>query len=85
MESFFGRYRNLIVVLAVVLAQVMGLAVQVRKPAVAQGSMPGQTRPEGKGVMLIRLWAVSAVSPFERGFHGVSDGLTGFWNNYVNL
>lgn len=85
MESLFVRYRNLIVLLAVVLAQVIGLAVQVRKPAVAQGALPGYTRPDGKGVMLIRLWAVSAVTPFERGFHGVSDGLAGLWNNYVDL
>lgn len=85
MESFFVRYRNLIVLLALLLAQVIGLAVQVRKPAVKPGALPGQARPDGRGVTLIRLWAVSAVTPFERGFHGVSDGLTGFWNNYVDL
>lgn len=85
MESIFVRYRNLIVLLAVLLLQVIGLAVQVRKPSVAQGTMPGHHGPDGKGVMLIRLWAASAVTPFERGFHGVSDGLTGFWNNYVDL
>jgi hypothetical protein len=32
MESFFSRYRNLIVLLAALLLQVIGLAVQVRKP-----------------------------------------------------
>jgi rod shape-determining protein MreC len=85
MEPFFVRYRNLIVLLAVLLAQVIGLAVQVRKPAAAQGAAPVHARPDGGGVMLIRLWAVSAVMPFERGFHGISDGLAGFWNNYVDL
>ena len=33
MESFFSRYRNLIVLLVILLAQVIGLAVQVRKPS----------------------------------------------------
>lgn len=84
MESIFVRYRNLIVLLAVLLVQVIGLAVQVRKPA-ARAGLPGQTRQDGKGVMLIRFWAVSAVTPFERGFHGINDGLLGFWNNYVDL
>ena len=31
MESFFSRYRNLVVLLAALLLQVIGLAVQVRK------------------------------------------------------
>jgi len=30
MESFFSRYRNLLVLLVVLLAQIIGLAVQVR-------------------------------------------------------
>ena len=32
MESFFSRYRNALVLIAVLLAQVIGLAVQVRRP-----------------------------------------------------
>ena len=31
MESFFLRYRNLLVLLAMLLAQIIGLAVQVRR------------------------------------------------------
>ena len=31
MESFFTRYRNLLVLLAMLLAQIVGLAVQVRR------------------------------------------------------
>ena len=31
MESFFIRYRNLVVLLAILLAQIIGLAVQVRR------------------------------------------------------
>ena len=31
MESFFVRYRNLLVLLAMLVAQIIGLAVQVRR------------------------------------------------------
>ena len=51
MDTFLGRYRNLIVLAAILFAQIIGLAVQVRRP-----SDEGETR-------LIRLWAVSAVTP----------------------
>ena len=44
---------NLIVLAAILFAQIIGLAVQVRRP-----SDVGETR-------LIRLWAISAVTPIE--------------------
>lgn len=53
MDTFLGRFKNLIVLAAILFAQVMGLAVQVRRP-----SDEGETR-------LIRVWAISAVTPFE--------------------
>jgi len=89
MESFLSRYRNLIVLLAVLLAQVIGLAVQVRKPlAAAPGAAGGpavhQTK-DGRGVMLIRLWSASLVTPFERAIHGSGEGLNGLWSEYVDL
>jgi len=31
MDSFFDRYRNLLVLLALLLAQIIGLAMQVRR------------------------------------------------------
>ena len=31
MESFFARYRNLVVLLAILMAQIAGLAMQVRR------------------------------------------------------
>ena len=33
MESFFVRYRNLLVLLVLLLAQIIGLAMQVRRTA----------------------------------------------------
>src|SRR5277367_262431 len=86
MESFFSRYRNLIVLLAVLIAQVIGLAVQVRKPVVtAVGVAAGRDTHDGKGVLLIRLWAAGMVTPFERMIHGSGQGIGGWWSNYIDL
>ncbi len=86
MESFFSRYRNLVVLVAALLLQVIGLAVQVRKavPAEATG-LPGAGLREGRSVQLIRLWAADMVTPFERGIHGTGQGLSGLWSNYIDL
>jgi rod shape-determining protein MreC len=36
-------------------------------------------------VLLIRLWAASLVTPFERAIHGAGEGLNGLWTEYVDL
>ena len=77
MESFFSRYRNALVLIAVLLAQVIGLAVQVRRP--------DATAPDKGGVRLIRSWVVNAVTPPERFFHWVGKSIRGVWSNYVDL
>jgi rod shape-determining protein MreC len=77
MESFFSRYRNALVLIAVLLLQVIGLAVQVRRP--------GQTPGDKGGVLLIRAWVVGAVSPPERLLHGTGLGVRGVWTNYLDL
>jgi rod shape-determining protein MreC len=76
MESFLSRYRNPLVLLAVVLAQMLGLAVQVRRPT--PGSDGHQTR-------LVRLWVASAIAPFERVFLSIGHGGSHIWNNYLDL
>ena len=78
MESFFSRYRNALVLIAVLLAQVIGLAVQVRRPG------PGSEADKG-GVRLIRAWVVGLVTPPERLLHGTGLGIRGMWTNYVDL
>jgi rod shape-determining protein MreC len=82
MESFFVRYRNLVVLLAILLAQIIGLAVQVRR----MGDGRNSSDPvDGPGVRLIRLWANALVSPAERGIHGSKLGVGGLWQNYIDL
>ena len=82
MESFFVRYRNLVVLLAVLLAQMIGLAVQVRRMGDGRTTLdPG----DGPGVRLIRLWANALVSPAEQAIHESKLGVGGFWQNYIDL
>jgi rod shape-determining protein MreC len=76
MESFLSRYRNPLILLAIVLAQLLGLAVQVRRP---------NTGKDGQQTRLIRYWVVTAFSPFERVFLSVGHGVSHTWHNYVDL
>jgi rod shape-determining protein MreC len=73
MDTFLGRFKNLIVLAAILFAQIIGLAVQVRRP-----SQLGETR-------LIRLWAVSAVTPVESAVVHVQKLLRDTWTNYLYL
>ena len=82
MDSFFTRYRNLLVLAIVLVAQIMGLALQVRRFGGGHSSLDVR---DGSGVRLIRLWAEGVVSPFERGIHGTGEGARGLWSNYANL
>ncbi len=82
MESIFVRYRNLLVLLAVLVAQMVGLAMQVRHDSSGQNSFNPQDQ---SGVRLIRLWANAVVSPPEKAVHGVKEGIVGIWTNYFDL
>jgi len=82
MDSFFVRYRNIFVLLVVLFAQIIGLAVQVRRSVAAPW---GMDTPDGAGVRLIRLWAEAIVSPPERMVHNSKMGLIWLWNSYMDL
>ena len=73
MESVLGRYRNLIILVGVLFLQVLGLAMQVKR-----GSDTQDTR-------LIRIWAVGALSPFERSLVWVRNGSGNIFHNYIYL
>lgn len=76
MESFLSRYRNPLILVAIVLAQMIGLAVQVRRPA---------SGTDGKQTRLARYWAVTLISPFERAFLFIGHGAGSVWHNYIDL
>jgi rod shape-determining protein MreC len=82
MESFFVRYRNLLVLLTMLLVQIVGLAVQVHRTE--SGRMTVDAR-DSSGVRLIRLWANALVTPPERAIHSSGQGVTGVWENYIDL
>ena len=73
MDTFIGRHRNVIVFAAILFAQIIGLAIQVRRP-----SDEGQTR-------LIRLWAVSAVTPVESAVIHSQEWVKNLWTTYIYL
>ncbi len=73
MESVLGRYRNLIILVGVLFLQVLGLAVQVKRSSDAESTR------------LIRIWAVSAITPLERGLVWVQNGAGNLWHNYFYL
>ena len=73
MESVLGRYKNLIVLVIVLFAQVLGLALQVKRTTDTESSR------------LIRIWAVSTITPLERVLVWVQTGSGSLWHNYFYL
>ncbi len=83
MDTFLGRLKNPLVLLAVVLLQTLWLATQVHHPGrPGLGFSAGED--EGK-VSLLREWAMAVAAPAERGVHGTGAGLRRTWANYVDL
>jgi rod shape-determining protein MreC len=78
MESFFSRYKNPLLLMAVLFIQVILLATQVRRP-------DDPKNPSGGGTRLIRVWAVNVVTPIERAFIGTGHFFRNTWHNYVDL
>lgn len=70
MDTLLNRYRNVTVLLLVIFAQLILLAYQVKND---------------KDVRLIRLAAVTAVTPLARTIETVRGGTDGFLQNYVLL
>lgn len=70
MEFFLNRYRNLTVLLATVLAQLVLLAYQVKS---------------NQEVRLIRIWAVTAVTPLARTIESGRSSLAHFFSDYFVL
>jgi rod shape-determining protein MreC len=68
-----GRYRNLIVLVGVLFAQVLGLAVQVKRTT------------DSEPTRLIRVWAVDVVTPLEKVLVWVQTSTGNVWHNYFYL
>src|SRR5438067_562240 len=70
MDSLLNRYRNVTVLVLVIMAQLVLLAYQVKT---------------GNDVRLIRVWAVTGVTPLARTLEGIRSGVTNFVGNYITL
>ena len=70
METLFHRYRNVTVLLLVLVGQFLLLAYQVKSQ---------------QDVRLIRVWAVTGVMPFARLIEAVRGGTFGFLRKYATL
>jgi rod shape-determining protein MreC len=73
MESVLGRYRNLIVLVGVLFAQVLGLAVQVKRTN------------DSEPTRLIRVWVVSTIVPLEKALSWIQLSTGDVWHNYFYL
>ncbi len=70
MDFLINRFRNLTVLLVVVAAQLLLLAYQVKS---------------NQQVRLIRVWAVTAITPFARIIEGARGNTSGFFHDYFIL
>ena len=73
MENLISRYRNVTILVVVLFAQVLGLAVQVRRAT------------QDESTRLIRVWAVDAVTPFEKSIVWFQSSVSNLWHNYFYL
>ena len=78
MESFFSRFKSALVLLAVLLAQVIGLASQVKRPQYG-------SREDGHHVRVVRAWAAYTVAPVESVLKHTGGGVRSLWHSYVDL
>ena len=70
MDSLLNRYRNITVLLLVIVGQLVLLAIQVK---------------DDKDIPFIRVWTVTAITPFARMVEAVRGGGAGFFHNYIRL
>ena len=82
MDSFLTRFKNPLVLLAIVLAQVLALAVQVQRPTGSPGAANG---PDGRRTTTLRYWMAAVALPFERASHWSGQGVRHTWSNYIDL
>ncbi|HZR33374.1 MAG TPA: rod shape-determining protein MreC [Terriglobales bacterium] len=73
MENLLTRHRNVTILVVVLFAEVIGLAVQVKRTT------------DSDSTRLIRVWTVSVLTPFEKGFVEAHTGVRDLWRNYFYL
>ncbi len=82
--ELFGRLRNPLTLLALVIVQVLWLAVQVQRPVRPAASMAAESADSGE-VTTLRSWTMFLFGPVERASHATGSGVRHVWANYVDL
>jgi len=72
-ENLLTRHRNVTILVVVLFAEVVGLAVQVKRTSDTDSSR------------LLRVWTVTAVSPLEKAFVAVQQSVSNTWHSYFYL
>jgi rod shape-determining protein MreC len=75
MENVLKRHVNLVALVVVLLAQVIGLAYQIK---VRHGNSDDSVR-------LIRVWTVGVIAPMEKAVVHTADFFSDIWHNYFYL
>ena len=78
MDSFFSRYRSVLVLLAVLFAQIIGIASQMRRQ-----NYGGEQ--DGHHVRVVRTWSAYTITPMERILHAFGSGVRETWHSYIDL
>jgi rod shape-determining protein MreC len=73
MDNLMGRYRNVTILAAAIFIQILGLAIQVKRST------------ENQSTRLIRIWAVSVITPLEKFVVSTQTGVSDLWHNYFYL
>ena len=73
MENIINRYRNITILVAILFAQILGLAIQVKR-----SQDDGSTR-------LIRIWALDSITPLEKTIVWFQSGTSNIWHSYFYL
>ena len=73
MENFITRYRSVTFLVAILFAQVLALAVQVKRST------------DNKPTRLLRVWTVSTVTPFEKTIVWFQNRSSYLWHDYLYL
>jgi rod shape-determining protein MreC len=75
LDNIIKRHANLSILVAVLFAQILGLAIQIKRPT-------GET---SDGTLLIRQWTVAAITPLEKALVPTTGFFRNTWNNYFYL
>ncbi len=82
MESFFSRYKNALVLIVVLVAQLIALATQIHRPTTMGVA---DTRTDGHHVRAVRYAMTRVIVPFEEMLTNMGHGTRNAWRNYIYL